>query len=71
MPEMLLKEFPEHICPGIDRMIQALYRSIAAAFTCPAGNTQHRYSPGHPQHPEDHPAQLAQRRFRKVRLNGL
>ena len=68
---MLTKECPEYLRPGYDRVEETLHGPVAAAFCCPARQTQHRYSARHGYHCYNDPAQLPQSRFGNAVLYRL
>ena len=68
---MLPKEHPKQYRPGEDGGEQALDGAIAAAFTGPAGDAQHRDASCHHQQGKDYPTQSAVSRRRDMGSEAL
>ena len=69
--EMLLKELSKDFRPWNDSVEEALHCPIAAAFSRPSRDTQHRHPAGHAQHRLYDPAHVVHIRFRQIGLYTL
>ena len=54
--QMLTKEGPENLRPGDDGVEKSLDGSVAAAFLCPARQSEHRHSTDDRKHGREDPA---------------
>jgi hypothetical protein len=68
---MPLKELTEDLRLGDGRVKETLHRPVAAAFSGPAGETQHGHPTGHAQHCLEDATHASHIRFRKMRLYAL
>ena len=69
--EMLLKKFSEDLRPRDGDVEKTLHGPVFAAFSGPAGETQHRHPTSHTQHGLDDPAQATHIRRGEIGLYTL